>query len=205
MVVDHEDIKEVLSRFQEDYTASIDCDEGWYHLIVACHRELERLDPNYTIFQIKEKFGELRYYATPSNPELNEMFNAIVDKYMRISRQTCEVSGKHGQLMRTKSGWYKTLHKDHLPDGNQWTTAEIVHIEPQQPEIPDFDLGGLSVEGTLRLMALMLVEGHDKVVVNLAPEFLLEAADTITELREQVSALEAEVEADTHLRKMDGA
>ena len=200
------DMKDVLSRFQEDYIASIDCDEGWNHLILACHKELHRLDPNYTIFQIKEKFGELRYYATPSNPQLNKEFHEIVDKYTRISRQTCEISGKHGQLMRTKSGWYKTLHTDHLPEGNEWHLAEIPTLQPVEPEEPkEYDLGGLSVEGTLRLIALMLAEGHDKVAVNLAPEFLLEAADTITGLRQQVADLEQELLTETHLKGMNGA
>lgn len=123
-----DEMKDVLAHFQEDYTAYIECQDGWNHLILACHRELERLDPEYTIFQIKEKFGELRYYATPSNPQLNKEFNSIIEKYSRISRQTCEISGKHGQLMRNNYGVYKTLHPDHLPERFDWKPAQNIGV-----------------------------------------------------------------------------
>ena len=45
----------------------IDVDEGWYQLIIDCDKELTAIDPKYSILQIKEKFGALRYYMTPSN------------------------------------------------------------------------------------------------------------------------------------------
>jgi len=40
----------------------------WYPAISSAHRQLEELIPGYNISQIKEKFGELRYYF--SYPEL---------------------------------------------------------------------------------------------------------------------------------------
>lgn len=69
----------------------------------------------------------------------------------------------------------------------------------------NFPVDNLSVEGTLRLIALIIMEGHDQVAVKLAPEYLLEAADTITELKERVKELEQEIVDMTHLMKMDGA
>jgi hypothetical protein len=39
---------------------------GWQPLIDELDRQLRELDPDYMVLQIKEKFGGLRYYVTPS-------------------------------------------------------------------------------------------------------------------------------------------
>jgi hypothetical protein len=50
----------------EEYLASIPDTDPWKPAIVACHEDLVKIDPEYRISQIKEKFGGLRYYYDSS-------------------------------------------------------------------------------------------------------------------------------------------
>ena len=104
------------SDLDPNYGKYISCDEGWWHLVMLCDRELAAVDPDYTVFQIKEKFGGLRYYYAPSNPDNSEKMNGIISKYERMCAMTCEKTGKHGYLMK-KDLRYKTLHESFLDEG----------------------------------------------------------------------------------------
>ena len=106
----------------------ISIDEGWYRLVLDCHNEIVRIDPEYTIHQIKEKFGALRYYC-----ELSESYwetpvderatiNAVIARYEAISRVTCEATGKSGVLMKSPGGWFKTLNPE-------WAAASDVYSQ----------------------------------------------------------------------------
>ena len=83
-----------------------ECDKGWHDLI---DRTLELIDSvskpdNFTITQIKEKFGELRIYYYPAN----DMIDNIIEFAINESLTICEMCGKKGKL-RYFYGWYKTL------------------------------------------------------------------------------------------------
>jgi hypothetical protein len=106
----------VLIRFTSESPKKIWCDEGWWTLIANCDKEISAIDTNYTIFQIKEKFGGLRYYCSPSNPIHGSKIDEVIRKYERICSMTCEVTGKHGYLMK-KSFQYKTLNDSYLEQG----------------------------------------------------------------------------------------
>ena len=115
----------VLSRINPEYGVRISCDEGWWKLVSICDKELSLLDPQYTIFQIKEKFGGLRYYYSPSNPHKSESMDLVVRKYEKICSMTCEVTGGHGYLMRNGSrgmAQLKTLNENFLQQG--WTKVD---------------------------------------------------------------------------------
>lgn len=43
--------------------------KGWHSIIDQLHEDILKLDPNYVIQQIKEKFGTLRYYCNYKEPE----------------------------------------------------------------------------------------------------------------------------------------
>lgn len=47
----------VLGRFSQEASKNIWCDQGWWRLIANCDKEIAAIDPEYTIFQIKEKIG----------------------------------------------------------------------------------------------------------------------------------------------------
>jgi hypothetical protein len=60
--------------------------------------------PAVKIDQIKEKFGELRFYYSGGDPSVSGM--VIFAEY--LCRQTCEVSGEKGELC-VRGSWFKTL------------------------------------------------------------------------------------------------
>ena len=109
-------LKPVLARINPDYGVVISCESGWWTLISNCDKELSAIDPDYTIFQIKEKFGGLRYYYSPSNPDNGTQMDEIVRKYEKICSMTCEVTGKHGYFMK-KDFRYRTLHESYIEQG----------------------------------------------------------------------------------------
>ena len=107
----------------------IDVDEGWYQLIVDCDKELTAIDPNYGIFQIKEKFGALRYYMSPSNdttPEQRDAMWAITEKYEALSRTVCEATGGPGVMMKSVGGWRKTLNPEYAASTFHYARYVIV-------------------------------------------------------------------------------
>lgn len=109
-------VTKLIDKFLPNYYKSVDVDEGWYQIVVDCDKELTAIDPNYAIFQIKEKFGVLRYYMSPSNdttPEQRDAMWAITEKYEALSRTVCEATGGPGVLMKSKGGWVKTLDPEY--------------------------------------------------------------------------------------------
>ena len=106
-------IESLRSKIEPSYGQYISVDEGWYQIILDCDKELTAIDPNYRIFQIKEKFGGLRYYFKPSQSDTLEAMNKVVSKYEEIAARTCEATGMPGVLMKSVGGWQKTLSPDY--------------------------------------------------------------------------------------------
>lgn len=109
------DLSHVLNRFNPEFIRSIECDEGWYQLIHDLDAELAEIDPDYTIDQVKEKFGTLRFYYR-TDTKRGRLMDSIVSQYEKLSASTCEISGKNGVLME-RNGYYRTLNIEHAPDG----------------------------------------------------------------------------------------
>ena len=85
------------------------------------------MDPNYEVFQVKEKFGSLRYYFGTKSTDLKEfMMWKVSEKYMFLSEKTCEITGKAGKLM-FKQGLYKTLAEEYEKDG--WKLVDGVSAD----------------------------------------------------------------------------
>lgn len=81
---------------------------GWQHIVDEALEKIKSIEPNFEVFQIKEKFGELRIYGGPGNEEVWK----IIDDATTQSLKTCEVCGKPGKL-RTDHGWWKTVCDEH--------------------------------------------------------------------------------------------
>ncbi len=109
------DLSAVLERFEPDWSRRIDCEPGWHAIIAAIDVELSKIDPDYTIQQIKEKFGGLRYYFNTKTEHWRVM-NDVVARYEQVAWSTCEISGEPGVLM-VKQGWYRTLSPAIAPPG----------------------------------------------------------------------------------------
>jgi len=96
-----------------------ECGEGWHRIILDTHNKLKYVDPNYTIVQIKEKFGGLRYYFDAS-VEYGSIQQHIMDDIVRAAEHeasiTCEKCGEQGwdKGVETRSdrGWYYTYCKE---------------------------------------------------------------------------------------------
>jgi hypothetical protein len=99
---------------------------GWHWIIERTHKHLSYLDKNYTVDQIKEKFGGLRYYYNPTDHARNdETLYSIMDELVRyaemLAAHTCEYCGNcslfgpatHKQdssvKLRDDHYWLKTL------------------------------------------------------------------------------------------------
>ena len=79
--------------------------DGWFDLEwKLCESlEAEGVGPAYNLFQIKEKFGGLRWYAEGGN----EASNILVREAEKEADKTCEKCGQPGKLR--PGGWVMTL------------------------------------------------------------------------------------------------
>lgn len=115
-----ETILDLLSNFHPDYRISLDIQPGWIPLIVSLHRKILALVDNYLLYQIKEKFGGLRFYAepvfnssyTPDSKQLNiAIFSQLISSAETQSLNICEVCSRPGTLI-SRNHWYKTRCND---------------------------------------------------------------------------------------------
>lgn len=89
----------------------IEVEDGWFDLIGRLCRglsdELERNpDPGFCLEQVKQKFGVLRVYTTPTtNPRVADLIAAAIDE----SRTTCEPCGASGATVITHKGRMQAL------------------------------------------------------------------------------------------------
>lgn len=89
----------ILERFSEENTwVHIDCFPGWAGLILDTDAQLAKIDPDYKVLQIKQKFGRLRYYFKPSKDSLLPKMNRVTVKAESISGGVCEICGARGQV-----------------------------------------------------------------------------------------------------------
>ena len=93
--------------FEEDFY--FECDDGWFDIIFDLCKDVQQEVNNSSCqqvvaAQVKEKFAGLRFYASGGN----EVTDAIINKYSKLSSETCEMTGGKGYLCE-KHRWYKTL------------------------------------------------------------------------------------------------
>lgn len=112
-------LERVLNRFPSGHLKAIECEKGWYQIIVELDDRLSRICPSYEIYQIKQKYGVLRYRWGSKERLAPEMYQKMLDisnAYENLSKTVCEVTGEPGVLM-VKDYWLKTLNPDTAPDG----------------------------------------------------------------------------------------
>lgn len=91
-------------------TSANNIGEGWHPLIRELEEKLNAIDPEFTLQQIKEKFGGLRYYAHSHTDD--PTFRAAINEAEVQSERTCEVCGEPGQIKATHH-WLKCLCETH--------------------------------------------------------------------------------------------
>lgn len=119
-------IREALcDRIPAEWGKWVSCDSGWNWILEDLEKKLSYLDPNYSINQVKEKFGTLRFYfeSSTDNSLLMEIMNDVVRTAETASASTCEICGNSSTRsmsdrdvkydktvgLRVRGGWYKTL------------------------------------------------------------------------------------------------
>lgn len=60
-----EGLRRILGRIPDGWGRWIGCGPGWYPLIIELDTALAEVCANYELYQVKEKYGTLRYYAEP--------------------------------------------------------------------------------------------------------------------------------------------
>ena len=92
-----------------------DVGEGWQPLIQKLHEDLTALDPAYTVEQIKEKFGGLRYYigfSEDRDEETTRQMDALIWAAEEQSVKTCETCGEPGSV-RNYRYWLTAACDEH--------------------------------------------------------------------------------------------
>jgi ribosomal protein L37AE/L43A len=87
-----------------------ECEDGWYEMLNEMSEKIQEVIKNnnfhsFGVFQVKEKFGSLRYYTMGSIPEIDE----IIDEYEEKSCHICEVCGKTGTIRNISKYWLKCV------------------------------------------------------------------------------------------------
>lgn len=88
--------------------ASMQCasgiSEGWYDLVLELDDAISKIYPLYTIDQVKEKFGGLRYYIgilpdilpQTQHDEIYRLISAAEEKSFKV----CDVCGEAGKTLK---------------------------------------------------------------------------------------------------------
>jgi hypothetical protein len=114
---------------------------GWQPLLAELDAKLRERWPNYTIQQVKEKFGTLRFYAEPEleAPDFPDdeagiaahnqwyadnvdTFHDIIHEYEARTAEICQECGKPGKL-GTRGYWWATRCPDCAPEG--WVADDV--------------------------------------------------------------------------------
>ncbi len=74
-------------------------DDDWYPAIYSAHLQLEKLDPNYKITQIKVKFNEIRYYYHQSVTDLT-IFNEMEKVIQNLEKEIAFSEYKTGIIIK---------------------------------------------------------------------------------------------------------
>lgn len=78
--------------------------KGWWPLVNQLLDDLLELGWDGAVYQVKEKFGGLRFYIGEGSDEIHERIQQAEDE----SYSVCKVTGKPGKL-RSDLGWMRTL------------------------------------------------------------------------------------------------
>lgn len=126
-------IQAIADRLAETWGETIDVGPGWFDLIIRLDQELSRLSPGYDVEQCKSKYGTLRYYAHPNDPEDIDgqlAFNELILAAENQSATICEQCGNPGQQI-SLGGWIYTLCPQHTEQARQRALESLVSEDVQ--------------------------------------------------------------------------
>lgn len=97
--------EKVMNRIDEDQREYMQIPDGWENLVSRLDEDLNHIDPNYKVIQIKAKFGGLRYYVgweTHLSEEEKEFAQNVIFDAEQKSFKLCEYCGEPGQTAQIK-------------------------------------------------------------------------------------------------------
>ena len=131
-----EDLRKILSRIPDMWGRWISCDKGWYPLIIELDQKLAEIAPDYTLHQVKEKFGTLRYYTgfpdlTPQcciDMEKTQPHEGPIDpKWRKFSKEEW-TAGQQYELDK----WFYTVRLPHFDSPDHIEQDEALEPERQR-------------------------------------------------------------------------
>jgi len=104
--------KEIKERVEKGIGCGSQIGLGWFDLVRKLDSDISKLAPEYTIDQVKEKFGGLRYYIGGVDENVFDEVYELISKAEVESTKTCDVCGDTGRGISIK-GWYVTRCEIH--------------------------------------------------------------------------------------------
>lgn len=103
--------KRMHGAYKDPYMYTIG--PGWAAIVDGLDKGLADIWPDYEVYQVKEKFGGLRYYTSfpVNNEEARARFNELIRNAERIAAVTCEECGEPGTLQG--DSYVRTLCDEH--------------------------------------------------------------------------------------------
>lgn len=105
-----------LSNMSPYEAFGIECEDGWKGLYQPIINYIDQYNNNHEdshiyIDQIKEKFGELRFYWSAENisKEVEDKLHEMVSVAEEESYKVCEICGSREDVGITVGGWYRTI------------------------------------------------------------------------------------------------
>ena len=124
---------EIVQDYNYEYTMLDEIPDGWRiafgeQLCEELRQELKNNNclNNYHIIQIKEKYGELRWYDSGNT----ENGHNIIHKYEDISRKTCICCGKPATKITT--GWISPYCDNCVPKNEKSLDINYYYADPQE-------------------------------------------------------------------------
>lgn len=105
-----------------DHNSRVEHPEGWDALVGGLNSALEKISSAYILHQTKQKFGQLRFYATFVSPDGStpEESKEAMDRFHQLiyiaedqSLTICEMCGSNATRADAGGGYYRTLCEDH--------------------------------------------------------------------------------------------
>lgn len=101
----------LIARIPDDYLQIIEVGPGWYDIIAELDQSISILFPDYILYQVKQKFGGLRYYTNVDSSK------AVADRIFLAEERahhTCEKCGSTRKDWNTERG-YSYCYDCHNP------------------------------------------------------------------------------------------
>lgn len=98
------------------YLFGFETDDGWFDLLWNLSDKLEDIlkvipeedREDIVVFQVKEKFGGLRFYMSCETTKMSQ----IISMFESLSFEVCEICGSPGKA-QNNNGWISTRCEEH--------------------------------------------------------------------------------------------